>query len=62
MLKVEGQSELFKQGPAVLNTDRRAYERAKQKKAEKLAEKQRIDNIENKLDRLTDLVERLLDK
>jgi len=62
MLKVEGQSDLYKNGPAVVNTDRRAYERAKQRKAAKLAEQQRIDNIENKLDRLTDLVERLLDK
>ena len=58
MKKVQGQAGLYKNGPAVVNVDKRAYENAKKRKAER----QRIDNIENKLDRLTDLVERLLDK
>lgn len=57
MKKVKGHTSLYKnEVGAVLNTDWKAYEKAKQRKKEK----QRLDNLENRLDRIEQLLERLV--
>jgi len=58
MQKIKGHHNLFKKDGAVVNTDMKAYEAAKKRKAEK----QRLDLIEERLDRITDLLEKVLQK
>lgn len=58
MQKVKGHHNLFKKNGAVVNADVKAYEAAKKRKAEK----QRLDLIEERLDRITDLLEKVLQK
>ena len=58
MQRVEGHSNLYKkEGSVVVNTDYDAFLRAKQKKKEK----QRVNDMENRLNRIEELLERLLD-
>lgn len=58
MIKVEGHTNLYKGNGAVINTDWKAYERAKLKKKEK----QRVENLENRLDKIETLLMRLLNE
>ena len=58
MKKVEGHSNLYKKdGNVVVNTDYNTFLRAKSKKAEK----QRVIEMESRLNRIEELLERLLD-
>ena len=58
MIKVEGQSSLYrKDNGAIVNVDWSAYEKAKQRKKEK----ERMSQLENRLDRIENLLERLID-
>lgn len=58
MKKVKGHSDLYKNEiGAVVNTDYGAFLRAKERKAEK----QKINNLEQRLDRLENLLTRLLE-
>ena len=58
MNRVEGHSNLYKkEGGVVVNTDYDAFLRAKEKKKEK----QRVIDMENRLNRIEELLERLLD-
>ena len=57
MKKVEGFSSLYKKSDgAVVNTDMSAYHAAKKRKQEK----QRLNNVEDRLERIEQLLERLL--
>lgn len=57
MMKVEGHHSLYKKpSGAVVNTDMKAYESAKKKKAEK----QRLIDVENRLERIEKLLERIV--
>jgi hypothetical protein len=62
MYRVKGHSNLIKKNGAVINTDRKEYERAIQRKKEK----KRIENLEKKVDDLSNsvlsLIEILKDK
>lgn len=58
MKKVEGYSNLYKDSHCVVNADWKSYERAKQKKKEK----DRVMNLEQRMERIESLLERLLDK
>lgn len=59
MRKIQGHSNLRKtESGAVINTDRSAYLAAKQRKAEK----SKINNLEERLNRIESLLERLLEK
>lgn len=58
MLKVENHHNLFKTNTgAVVNADKRAYERAKARKADK----ERVSELEEKVERLERMLERILD-
>lgn len=58
MIKVEGQQSLYrKDNGAIVNADWSAYEKAKQRKKEK----ERMSQLENRLDRIENLLERLID-
>lgn len=58
MKKVEGHTHLYKKdNGAIVNTDWSAYEKAKRRKQEK----QRVSQLENRLDRIETLLERLID-
>ena len=58
MKRVEGHSNLYKKdGNVVVNTDYNTFLRAKSKKAEK----QRVIEMESRLNRIEELLERLLD-
>ena len=57
MKRIEGHSNLYKtETGAVVNTDYSAFLRAKERKREK----QKINNLEQRLNRIEDLLERLL--
>ena len=57
MKRVEGHSNLYKnETGAVVNTDYSAFLRAKERKREK----QKINNLEERLTKIEDLLERLL--
>jgi len=57
MIKVEGQSSLYKTNSgAVVNADWKAYEKAKERKKEK----ERLSELENRLGRIEELLERLI--
>ena len=59
MKKVEGHSNLYKKSNGVIvNTDWSSYEKAKKRKKEK----QRIDDLENRLGRIEELLTRLVSK
>lgn len=57
-IKVRGHSNLIKKDAAVLSTDWKVYEAAKKRRAEK----ERIDNLENKINRIESLLEKLVEK
>jgi hypothetical protein len=57
MQKVEGHTGLYKKGNAVVNTDYSAFLRAKERKKEK----QKVNELENRLNRIEELLERLID-
>lgn len=58
MKKVQGHSNLYKtESGAVITTDWKVYEKAKERK---LKEK-RVDELENRLDKIEYLLERILD-
>ena len=57
MQKVEGTSGFYKKGNAVVNTDYSAFLRAKDRKKEK----QKVNDLENRLIKIEELLERLLD-
>ena len=59
MKRIEGHSNLAKNNTgAVVMTDSKAYERAKSKKAEK----QRLNDLENRMDRIEQLLIQLVNK
>lgn len=58
MSKVKGYSNLKKKGAAVTNTDYSAYLRAKERKADK----NKINNLEERLAKLEQLLTGLLEK
>lgn len=59
MKKVQGHTALFKNDSgAVLNTDWKAYEKAKERKKEK----EKITQLENRLDRIEQLLMEILSK
>jgi protein subunit release factor B len=57
-MRIKGHSDLRKKDGAVINTNWKVYEAAKKRKAEK----DRIDNLESKINRIESLLERLLEK
>ena len=58
MNRVEGHSNLYKkEGNVVVNTDYSTFLKAKERKKEK----QRVNDMENRLNRIEELLERLLD-
>lgn len=57
MRKVEGHNNLYKNGNVVVNTDYSAFLRAKERKKEK----QKVNDLENRLNRIEELLERLID-
>jgi len=57
-MKVEGHHSLYKNSSgAVINTDKQAYQKAIEKKKEK----QRMVEVESRLERIEKLLERLID-
>ena len=58
MQRVEGHTNLYKKGNAVVNTDYSAFLKAKQKKKEK----QKVSELEARLERIETLLERLINK
>ena len=58
MIKVEGHNALYRnEKGAIVNADWSAYEKAKKRKKER----ERISQLENRLDRIENLLERLID-
>ena len=57
MRRVEGHDNLYKDGNVVVNTDYSAFLRAKERKKEK----QKVNDLENRLNRIDELLERLID-
>jgi len=57
MRRVEGHDNLYKDGNVVVNTDYSAFLRAKERKKEK----QKVNDLENRLNRIEELLERLID-
>lgn len=57
-MKVEGQSDLIKKGPAVLNTSMKVYHQAKVRKARN----RKVEDLEEKIKRLESIVEELTSK
>lgn len=57
-MRVRGHSNLEKRNAAVVNTDWKVYEAAKKRKAEK----HRIDQLENKINRIESLLEQLVER
>jgi len=57
MRRVEGHNNLYKDGNVVVNTDYSAFLRAKERKKEK----QKVNDLENRLNRIEELLERLID-
>lgn len=59
MKRVEGFSNLFKnESGAIVNTDMKAYEKAKERKKEK----EKVAQLENRLDRIEQLLMEILSK
>lgn len=58
MIKVEGHSSLYKNGDAVITVDPKLYEKAKARKAEK----ERLNNLEDRMDRIEQLLIQLVNK
>jgi len=56
-MKVQGHSDLIKRNGAVINTNQKVYEAAKKRKADK----NRLDNLENKINRIESLLEKLVE-
>jgi hypothetical protein len=56
-MKVQGHSDLIKRNGAVINTNQKVYEAAKKRKADK----DRLDNLENKINRIESLLEKLVE-
>lgn len=57
MIKVQGQHHLYKTpSGAVVNTDKQAYVKAKERKKEA----QRLTEVENRLERIEALLEKIL--
>lgn len=55
-MRVEGQHHLYKTvSGAIVNTDKKAYESAKKRKADQ----QRLTDVENRLERIEKLLERI---
>lgn len=57
-MKVLGHSDLIKRNGAVINTNQKVYQAAKKRKADK----NRLDNLENKINRIESLLEKLVEK
>jgi len=57
-MKIKGHSNLEKRNGAVINTNWKVYEAAKKRKDEKT----RIDNLENKINRIESLLEKLIEQ
>lgn len=64
LLQIEGNPSLSKdaQTGGVINTDREALMAARRLKDERLAEINKVKNLESKVDELTELVKRLLEE
>ena len=57
MKRIEGHHGLAKKGLAVVNTDVKSYQKAKARRLEN----QRIDTLEKRLNKIENLLERLVD-
>jgi|TARA_R100000951_G_scaffold115611_2_gene124259 hypothetical protein len=57
-MRIKGHSNLEKRNGAVLNTNWKVYEAAKKRKEEK----SRLDNLENKINRIENLLEKLVEQ
>lgn len=57
-MRIKGHSNLEKRNGAVINTNWKVYEAAKKRKDEKT----RIDNLENKINRIESLLEKLIEQ
>lgn len=57
-MKIKGHSNLEKRNGAVINTNWKVYEAAKKRKDEKT----RIDNLENKINKIESLLEKLIEQ
>ena len=57
MQKVEGTAGFYKKENTVVNTDYSAFLKAKERKKEK----QKVNDLENRLNKIEELLERLLD-
>ena len=57
-MKIKGHSNLEKRNGAVINTNWKVYEAAKKRKEEKT----RIDNLENKINKIESLLEKLIEQ
>ena len=57
-MRVEGHSNLEKRSAAIVNTDWKIYEAAKKRKANEA----RISNLEDKINRIESLLEKLVEK
>jgi predicted mannosyl-3-phosphoglycerate phosphatase (HAD superfamily) len=57
-IRVKGHSDLIKRNGAVISTNKKIYEAAKKRKAEK----DRIDNLEAKINNIESLLQQLVEK
>lgn len=57
-MKIKGHSNLEKRNGAVINTNWKIYEAAKKRKSEQT----RLDDLENKINRIESLLEKLVEK
>ena len=55
--RVKGHSDLIKRNGAIINTNQKIYEAAKKRKADK----DRLDNLEHKINRIESLLEKLVE-
>jgi hypothetical protein len=56
--RIKGHSDLVKRNGAVINTNKKVYEAAKKRKADK----DRVDLLENKINRIETLLEKLVEQ
>ncbi len=57
-MRIKGHTHLEKRNGAVINTNKKVYEAAKKRKAEK----DRVDLLENKINRIETLLEKLVEQ
>ena len=62
MIRVEGHNNLYRdpKSNAIVNTNKEQIRRAREARKKAIAERDRIDRLEEKVDKLTELMEALL--